>query len=392
MIENVLQRFASDPKYSMPEIQGWFENWYNLNPTTCRRIFGGDMAEAAPVNPATPEEFAKVPPISNATKINRSLHIDYELRFKNGKITIPTMQKRGTDTNLKIDETTEVTKLFRVPHYKLQDSLIADDFRDRVPFNGGPGDLETVERVMAEKFMIGGWQFENLWEYNFINAVRGYVMDGTSNTILDVYDALGATRKTFQINFGVNNAGDPYHDILEAILYQRRSAGVTFNNRVALCSSEFYETLRTNSVVREAHKYQNSDFLKTLGLDGFRFYDVEWVLYPNGTDDGSTYTPWIEAGAAYLVPLGIPQLFNETFAPADYMETLWTAAANMNSKYELQKFARGMDLEMQTNHIVHLTRPMAVVKLTTETVNELNNQFVTPSPIQPEKRKRQAAG
>ena len=109
MIENVLQRFATDPKYAMPEIQGWFENWYNVNPTTCRRILGGDVAEAAPVNPSTPEEFAKMPTIANMTKINRSLHVDYELRFKNGKITLDSLLTAPKPTGLPKPSTTDNT-------------------------------------------------------------------------------------------------------------------------------------------------------------------------------------------------------------------------------------------------------------------------------------------
>lgn len=386
MIENVLERFAKDPKYAIPEINGWFRTLYNVNPTTCRRIFGATTSESAPAD-ATPEEYAKMTAQNGMTKTTRSIRIDYELRFKNGRVSLPTMVARGADTTQKIDDYVETGKLFRVPHYKLQDSLRADDFRDRVPFNGGPGDLETVERALAEKFEQGQWQFEELWEYNFIMAVRGYVRNGLTDDRLDIYDAMGATRKTIQVDFGTNNEKDPYHNILEALLWQRRSAGVTHGNRVALCSPEFYETIRTNTVVRDAYRYQNSDFLKTLGLDGFRFYDIEWVLYPNGTDDGTTFHQWIEPGAAYLVPLGIPQLFNEVFGPADYMETLHTSAQNMYAKYEIQKFARGLDLETQTNQIVHLTRPTAVVKMTTETMKEISEHFIAPEPLTPKKRK-----
>ncbi|MBQ3226496.1 MAG: major capsid protein [Clostridia bacterium] len=322
----------------------------------------------------------------NMTKTNRLYRLEYELKYQNGTITIPTMSNRGAPANQKIMDTVVSSFLFKIPHYKMEDGLIADDFRERIPFQGTTEDLVLVEQVMAEKFELAQIQWEDLWEYNFCMAVRGYVMNGLNNTVLDLYDKFGVKRKTITIDFGTNNDNNVYHEILDAVLYQRVSAGYNHNKRVAFCSPEFYEKIRTNTHVYEAHKYQDSAFLRELGLEGFNHYDVEWVLYPNGTATENSYTPWIEPGAAYLVPFGIPELFHETFGPADYMESLGKPAQNMNAKYELMPMARGLNLESQTNVIVHCTRPQCIVKLVAKEFETLE-RFVPKSPVTPVKRK-----
>jgi hypothetical protein len=74
-------------------------------------------------------------------------------------------------------------------------------------------------------------------------------------------------------------------------------------------------------------------------------------------------TTWVEADCAYLVPLGIPDLFVTSFAPADFVETANTPGQPLYAKAELLSMGRGIRIESQSNPVSIVTRPRAVVKL-----------------------------
>lgn len=384
MKHNAFERFVKDPSYAVPEINGWLRTTYGINPTIMRKAFGATAVESAPLEGESPEDM---PPAGNMTKKNNIVRTEYEILYRNGKVTMPRMAPRGSAGTQKIDDTVETGILMKVPHYALVDSLKADDFINKRPFDGTYRDVKTVELALSEKLESGQYQFEELWEYNFCMAVRGLIMDGMQNEFLDIYDKYGLERKEIQIEFGSSNDKNPYAACLDVVSYQRKAAGHPHTQRIAFCSQSFYQMMRTNKYVYEAHLYQDSKFLRELGLEGFYHNDIQWVLYNNCTvEDGREYL-WIPEGTAYVVPMGIPELFYETFAPADYMEALGAQGQNMYAKYELTKFAKGLDIEMQTNQIVHCSRPLGIVKLTCDTYQATNAEFIPPEPLQPKIRK-----
>lgn len=383
MIENALQRFINDPTYAIPQVNGWIRTTYGINPTVMRKAFGAMAAESDPGDGG--EGTAPAGNMVKKVNLNR---LEYELLYRDGKVTMPRMSPRNAAGTQKIDDTVESGILLKVPHYALVDAIKADDFIGKKPFDGTMQDVKTVEQVLAEKLEAAQFQFEELWEYNLAMAVRGLIMDGMTKTYMDLYDRFGLTQKTIEIEFGESNDKNPYKACLDVVSYQRKSAGFPHTRRVAFCSQSFYQTMRTNKFVYEAHLYQDSPFLRELGLEGFFHNDIHWVLYNNCTVENGTEHLWIPDGAAFVVPMGIPELFIETFAPADYMEALGVPAQNMYTKYELTKFAKGLDIETQTNQIVHCVRPLGIVKLTCDHyIASTDSTFVPPIPTAPKTRK-----
>ena len=128
-----------------------------------------------------------------------------------------------------------------------------------------------------------------------------------------------------------------------------------------LCSASFLDAFVGHSSVEAAFdRYMNGEFLRADLRGGFFFADVFWEEY-RGNVNGIDF---IEAGAAYMIPEGVPDLFVMNFAPADYMETVNTIGLPYYAKQELLDFGKGVDLEAQSNPISVCTRPRAVIKLT----------------------------
>jgi hypothetical protein len=69
---------------------------------------------------------------------------------------------------------------------------------------------------------------------------------------------------------------------------------------------------------------------------------------------------FVEPDLCHFFPVGAPDLFVETYAPADYMETVNTLAYPRYSKMEAMDFDKGVELEAQMNVLPLCTTPRAL--------------------------------
>jgi hypothetical protein len=128
----------------------------------------------------------------------------------------------------------------------------------------------------------------------------------------------------------------------------------------ALCSAEFFDAFTSNAAVTDSYKYQQSQFLRTDQREGFEFGGVTWVEY-RGTIGG---TRFIATNKAYLIPMGVPDLFKTLYAPAPYMESVNTMGLPFYAKRELMDFDLGIQVQVQSNPLHICTRPDAILELT----------------------------
>ena len=66
---------------------------------------------------------------------------------------------------------------------------------------------------------------------------------------------------------------------------------------------------------------------------------------------------FVEPEMSYFFPVGVPELFIEAYAPADYMETVNTTALRRYAKQEVMKFNKGVEIETQQNVLPLCTIP-----------------------------------
>jgi hypothetical protein len=73
----------------------------------------------------------------------------------------------------------------------------------------------------------------------------------------------------------------------------------------------------------------------------------------------------IDADKALLVPLGVPGLLEQYFAPDDSLESVnQPAALPFTSRAQELPMAKGLQIESQSNALALCTRPRAIVELT----------------------------
>jgi hypothetical protein len=138
--------------------------------------------------------------------------------------------------------------------------------------------------------------------------------------------------------------------------------GIPYSGIHAFCSDVFWESLIESKTVRETYLNQQAanSLRSQTTTETFSYGGVTWERY-RGV--GSTV---ITSGQAKIVPLGIPELFIQAFAPADTLDQI--GAGVMGSPYYANAYPiddgnRGWYLEMQTNPVMICTRPTAILSI-----------------------------
>ncbi len=139
--------------------------------------------------------------------------------------------------------------------------------------------------------------------------------------------------------------------------------GIPFTGIKALCSATFWAKLIENAAIKATLlNYSMAQSLRGETTEMVNFGGVSWEFY-----DG-TGTVVIPTGEARVFPIGIPQMWQQAFAPADTLDTVGAGALGV--PYYMQAIPsrdnRSWYIEMQTNPVMVCTRPTAVLQITTD--------------------------
>ncbi|MFZ9372244.1 MAG: major capsid protein [Limnohabitans sp.] len=251
-------------------------------------------------------------------------------------------------------------------HLPQRGAVIADEVQNVRAF-GSETELETVQNLVNNKLAKMRRNLDVTIEWQRIGAIKGQVLDADGTTVLlDLNTAFGTSAQTKDMVLD-NDATKVKQKIVEATrLVETALGGVMHGGLMALCGTAFFDTLVGHPAVDKAYdRYLESQFLRTTqrGQEGtgpgFPFVGVQWMEY-KGAVSGQTF---VGDNDAYLVPMGVPDLFVTHYAPADYMETVNTVGLPYYAKQEMMRMNRGVELEAQSNPISICTRPNVIIKL-----------------------------
>lgn len=250
---------------------------------------------------------------------------------------------------------------FSTIHLPTVGAIKADEVQGVRAF-GSETEAETVENVVNKRIWKMRSRLEATLRYHRVGAVTGkiYDADGTS-VLLDLYNRFGISQQT--VNFALGTATtDLQQKIRDA---KRKSEDVIGGSGIitgwlGICGRGFYDAYVGHENVKAAFdRWNDGQFLRDDLRKGFTFGEVVWKEFYGkvgniqfiGTDD------------AYLIPIGVSELFITRFAPADYMETVNTLGLPFYAKQEIMRMNKGVELEAQTNPLNICTKPRAVIKL-----------------------------
>lgn len=320
------------------------------------------MTEAINTVPYTPMRLGQLGLFKPKPVTTTTVVIDY----KGGVVSLIPSKARGT-TGVKMPSKSRNARTIEIPFFPAEDELLADSIQGVRAF-GKEDATETINEKLNEKLSDLRTAHEVTHEFLRVGALKGNVIDGDgSSSLLNIFSEFNVTQTV--IDFDLDNA-TPGNVNAKCQAVQRaiQSAlgGVAFTGILAICGDTFYDQLSGHEHVRNSFGSQNDAaakfLLETQGVGyaapRFSFGGIVWENYRGSVGD----VDFVAAGDCHFIPLGVPGLFNQAFAPAPFIESVNTPGKPFYAKQERQKFDMGIDIHTNSSTITYCTRPDALVK------------------------------
>lgn len=252
-----------------------------------------------------------------------------------------------------------------VPHITLEDSIMADEIQGVREF-ASEASLQNVQQVVNDRLELMISKHDGTIEHLRIGAIKGQVLDADGVTVLyDLFNEFGVTPYA-EIDFDLDNANPAAgaikkkcHDIKRKIEDELGAAPYTYIH--AFCSQSFFDDLIVHPEITKAYdRYLDSAFLRAGQARGaFEYAGITFEEYRGKV--GSV--DFIPDGKAHFFPVGVPGLFRQYNAPADFVETVNTIGLPRYAKQAVdQEFGRWVKLHTQSNPLPICTRPKTLIK------------------------------
>lgn len=233
-------------------------------------------------------------------------------------------RRGGERTN--IAAASYITKSF-VPAFFTLDGVIRPTDVQNLRQAGTANDLETVDNVRM-KIMEDLRRYHGALRQKAIaEAIKGASYVGNDlYTAYDYYTEFGVTKKTITWDW-TSATLDPIAKAEEAWQYVIDNAQDAAGSYelVCLCGKNFFSQLLQNPVFREAYQFymNGAEPLRTRSGGGsiVRQFSYGNVTYYDMSSQKIGGTPLIADGAAYFLPVGIPDMFTIYHAPGDLIDS-----------------------------------------------------------------------
>jgi hypothetical protein len=203
-------------------------------------------------------------------------------------------------------------------------------------------------------------------EHLRVGAIKGQILDADGTAVIyDLFTEFGVTAYT-EIDFDLDNASPApgavkkkCHDIRRKI--EDELGVVPYDHIHAMCGPDFFDDLITHPEVEKAYeRWLDGAFLRQGQARGsFEYAGILFEEY-RGKVGSVDFT---DAAKAYFFPVGVPGLFRQYNAPADFVETANTIGLPRYAKQAVdQQFARWVMLHVQSNPLPICTRPRVLIK------------------------------
>lgn len=278
---------------------------------------------------------------------------------------------RGVRNVQNKDDSREM-RSFVIPHFTLDDYITPEDVQGKRAY--GSEGIETVDAVRVRKMerirRNHDWTRE-VARAQLITAGTVYAPNGTVGA-QNFFTEFSITQKS--VDFALGTAGTDVRGKVEEVIAHIQdnvlNAGV-YTNIVAICSPAWFKKLINHATVVDAYSQYASESeplrkrLGASGLDGrFRSFDHAGILFIEyrGSLGGTTLIP---DGEARAFPIGVSDLFETYYAPANKLDLVNTLGEKMYWFEYADPYGENHKIQTETNFINVLRRPNAVVKLTT---------------------------
>ncbi len=254
---------------------------------------------------------------------------------------------------------------FIVPHIALEDTILADEIQNVRAF-GSESQLESLEQVLQFRLAEMARKHDATLEHLRVGAIKGQILDADGSTVLyDLFSEFGVTPYS-EVDFDLDNP-TPVDGAIKKKCHEIRRkiedelGAQPYDHIHAFCGAAFFDDLVAHPEVKAAYeRYLDGLFLRQGQARGsFEYAGIVFEEYRGkvGTVD---YT---DANKANFFPVGVPGLFRQYNAPADFVETANTIGLPRYAKQAVdQEFGRWVKVHTQSNPLPICTRPRTLIK------------------------------
>ena len=283
---------------------------------------------------------------------------------REGNLTLVETTSRGAPAVQHVANKRKARSL-SVPHVALEDTILADEVQNVRAF-GSENMLEGVQNVVNQRLSEMASKIDATLEHLRIGAIKGLILDADGSAVIyDLFTEFGVTAYT-EVDFDLDNASPApgavkkkCHDIRRKI--EDELGVVPYDHIHAMCGPDFFDDLITHPEVEKAYeRWLDGAFLRQGQARGsFEYAGILFEEY-RGKVGAVDFT---DAAKAYFFPVGVPGLFRQYNAPADFVETANTIGLPRYAKQAVdQQFARWVMLHVQSNPLPICTRPRVLMK------------------------------
>lgn len=289
-------------------------------------------------------------PITTTTAVVEEQH---------GKLYLLPTEARGTMPTFDSSRTRQA-RSFRVPHIPANDVVMADDVQGVRAF-GSETQLQTVSQLVNEKQEALRQSHEVTWEYHRVGAVKGTILDADGTSVIyNLFTEFGLTQSEVEFDFTDADLDIKLLALLIERLIETALGGTVFTGIYAVCGNDFFDNFISHNTVATAfERWQENSFAR----QGIQRYDFEYAGITWTNYRGSIgAVDFVDSEEAHFFPLGVPDLFQQIMAPANFEETVNTMGKPIYSKMEKMRFGLGQEIHTQSNPLFICNRPQCLIK------------------------------
>ncbi len=256
---------------------------------------------------------------------------------------------------------------FPVPHFPLDDYITPQDVQGKRAY-GEANAADTLAAVRARKLQrirqSHAWTLEAA-RCQALTAGTVYAPNGTVS--VNWFTSFGVTQKTVDFALGTNTTSiiTKLEEVI-AHIQDNLCNGGNQTGVMALCSPEFFSALIAHDAVKAAYQFYTSTQEPLRTRQGgattmyreFFYGGVKFVEY-RGSYNGSRLIP---AKDAVFVPMGVEDMFETYFAPANKFDFVNTVGEEAYVFEYTDPMGEKVELQSQANFINMIRRPAGVVR------------------------------
>jgi hypothetical protein len=285
-----------------------------------------------------------------------------QIEIRDGVLYLIEARPRGADPKLNEDVARKMVPLNTV-HLPVSDRVEADEVQNIRAF-GTENVLQTIQGKVDEKLTTIRQSFEATLEWHRLGALKGIVLDVDGSTELYNLYTVFEVSKLSTVYFDLSAAEPSDGDVRKKChaiqrLIEDELGAATYTGIHGFVGKTFMDNLVSHKETLKAYdRWMDGQALReSFARRSFAYAGIMFEEY-RGKVGG---TQFIGDEDAEFFPTGVPDLFRNVYAPANYIETVNTVGLPFYAKQTLDRKGRFVELDAQSNPLHYCTRPRVLI-------------------------------